>query len=164
MAVKTIIFALISFFHNVFSVIWMGGIIVTVIAYLPAVKETHCESPQVKKVMIAFQNRQRIWVYISMAGLILTGLLMSNRNPQFQGIFHFGNPYSSILSFKHFLVIGMIGITLYRSLILRKPPANAPAQKERLNFLLLRTNAILAVLVLLLSALAAAVAQSGKGM
>lgn len=164
MAVKTIIFALISFFHNVFSVIWMGGIIVTLIAYLPAVKETFGESPQVKKVMTAFQNRQSIWVYISMAGLILTGLLMSNRNPQYQGLFHFGNLYSSVLSLKHLLVIGMIGITLYRSLVLGKSLVNAQTHRERLNFLILRANATLAVLVLFLSALAAAVAQSGKGL
>ena len=98
MTAKIIAFALISFFHNLFTAIWMGGLIVTVLAFLPAVKETLGAGPQVKKVMMAFQKRQSVWVYVSMAGLILTGLLMTNRSPQFESLFAFGNPYSVALS------------------------------------------------------------------
>ncbi len=155
---KIIVFALASFFHDLFTVIWMGGLIVSVLAVMPAVKEALGAGPQVKKVMAAFQKRQSRWVYLSMAGLIVTGLMMGNRSPEFQGLFHFGNPYSIALSLKHILVIAMIGITLYRALVLGKPSPSLTPEKERLNLRLLLVNTALAVLVLLSSGFVAALA------
>ena len=158
MNIQDIIFALVSFLHDLFTVIWMGGLIVTVLSFLPAVKEVLGGGPQVKKVMTAFQKRQSVWVYVSMAGLILTGVLMSNRSSEFVGLFSFGNAYSTILSIKHILVIVMIGISLYRTLILgREKSAPTPA-KERLSFRLLFVNVVLAVFVLLTSGFIASLA------
>jgi len=159
MAVKTLVFAFVSFFHDLFTVIWMGGLVVTVLSYIPALKEALGPGPQIKKVMMAFQKRQSIWVYVSMGGLILTGLLMSNQNPEFEHLFGFGNAYSVTLSIKHILVILMIGITLYRSLILNRPQVMLTPEKERLSFQLLIINAITAIAVLFTSGLVAALAR-----
>ena len=159
MAVKTLVFAFVSFFHDLFTVIWMGGLVVTVLSYMPALKEALGPGPQIKKVMMAFQKRQSIWVYVSMGGLILTGLLMSNQNPEFEHLFGFGNAYSVTLSIKHILVILMIGITLYRSLILNRPQVMLTPEKERLSFQLLIINAITAIAVLFTSGLVAALAK-----
>ncbi len=155
MTPQTIVFALVSFFHHLFTAIWMGGLLVTVLAYLPAVKNALGAGPQVKKVMMEFQKRQSVWVYVSMAGLILTGLLMTNRSPQFESLFGFGNPYSVALSIKHILVIAMIGVSLYRVL----GRSTMTPEKERLNMKLLFINAVLAVLVLLTSGFTAALAR-----
>ena len=163
MAAKTLVFAFVSFFHDLFTVIWMGGLVVTILSYMPALKEALGPGPQIKKVMIAFQKRQSIWVYVSMGGLILTGLLMSNRNPEFEHLFGFGNAYSVTLSIKHILVILMIGITLYRSLILNRNQAVLTQEKERLSFQLLILNAITAIAVLLTSGLIAALTQPFSG-
>ncbi|MHC1739888.1 MAG: CopD family protein [Anaerolineaceae bacterium] len=159
MAVKTLVFAFVSFFHDLFTVIWMGGLVVTVISYLPALKEALGPGPQVKKVMIAFQKRQSVWVYVSMVGLILTGLLMSNRTPEFEHLFGFDNAYSVALSIKHILVILMIGITLYRSLVLSQPKAVMTPKKEHLSFQLLIVNVVIAIAVLFTSGLVAALAK-----
>jgi len=155
MTPQTIVFALVSFFHDLFTAIWMGGLLVTVLAYLPAVKNALGAGPQVRKVMMEFQKRQSVWVYVSMAGLILTGLLMTNRSPQFESLFGFGNPYSVALSIKHILVIAMIGVSLYRVL----GRSTMTPEKERLNMKLLFINAALAVLVLLTSGFTAALAR-----
>jgi len=163
MAVKTLVFAFVSFLHGLFTVIWMGGLVVTVLSYMPSLKEALGPGPQIKKVMMAFQKRQSIWVYVSMGGLILTGLLMINRNPEFEHLFGFGNTYSVTLSIKHILVILMIGITLYRSLILSRPQAVMTPEKERLSFQLLIINAITAIAVLLTSGLIAALTQPFSG-
>ncbi|MEW6285650.1 MAG: hypothetical protein AB1509_05445 [Chloroflexota bacterium] len=159
MTAKVIVFALVSFFHDLFTAIWMGGLLVTVLAYLPAVKNALGGGPQVKKVMMEFQKRQSIWVYVSMASLILTGLLMTNPSPQFEALFAFGNAYSAALSMKHILVIAMIGISLYRSLVLGRAQSGITSKKERLNMKLLFINAALAVLVLLTSGFTAALAR-----
>ncbi|MBA4384410.1 MAG: hypothetical protein C0410_06715 [Anaerolinea sp.] len=163
MTVQTLVFAFVTFLHDLFTVIWMGGLIVTVISYLPSLKEALGPGPQVKKVMSAFQNRQSIWVYISMGGLILTGLLLSNRNPEFDSLFGFGNAYTVALSIKHILVILMIGITLYRSLILSRPQAVMTPEKEQLSFKLLIINVFLAVAVLFSSGLVSALAKPFSG-
>jgi putative copper export protein len=163
MAAKTLVFAFVSFFHDLFTVIWMGGLVVTVLSYIPALKEALGPGPQIKKVMMAFQKRQSIWVYVSMGGLILTGLLMSNRNPDFEHLFGFGNTYSVTLSIKHILVILMIGITLYRSLILNRNQAMLTQEKERLSFQLLIINAITAIAVLFTSGMVAALTQPFSG-
>lgn len=152
----TLAVVLTSFFHDLFTVIWMGGLIVTVISFLPAVKNALGSGPQVKKVMQAFQKRQSTWVYISMAGLIVTGLILSKRDPGFAHLFGFNNPYAAALSVKHIIVILMIGIALVRSLILNRGEGQTTPQKEKLNFILLVTNAALAVAVLFTSGLISA--------
>lgn len=156
MAGTTFVVVLTSFFHDLFTVIWMGGLIVTVISFLPAAKDALGPGPQVKKVMQAFQKRQSTWVYISMAGLIVTGLMLSKRSPGFVHLFGFGTPYAAALSIKHILVILMIGISLVRTLILGRGSGQTTPQKEKLNFQLLVTNAALAVAVLFTSGLIAA--------
>jgi uncharacterized membrane protein len=153
---KTIVFSLMTFLHDLFTVIWMGGLIVAAISFMPAVKEALGPGPQVKKVMAAFQKRQSAWVFISMVGLILTGLVMTHRSADFEHLFGWGNPYSVALSLKHILVIGMIAATLYRALVLGRAGAGMTPEQERLNRALLMTNVALAVTVLLLSGLVAA--------
>ena len=136
----------------------MGGLIVTVISYIPAVKDALGTGPQVKKVLTAFQKRQSAWVYISMVGLILTGLMMSNRNSEFEHLFGFSNVYSIALSIKHILIVLMISITLYRSLILSNPRKVMTPEKENLSFRLLILSVCIAVIVLFTSGLVSVLA------
>ena len=145
-----------TFLHDLFTVIWMGGLIVTAISLMPALKDALGPGPQLKKVMASFQKRQSIWVYISMVGLILTGVVMTHRSPDFEHLFGWGNPYSVALSIKHILVLIMIAITLYRNLVFGGKHSSPTPQKDRLNRMLLLVNVALAVLVLLVSGLVAA--------
>lgn len=163
MTAKLIVFALVSFFHDLFTAIWIGGLIVTFLAFMPVVKAVLGANPQTKKVMSAFQKRQSIWVYISIGGLILTGLLMANRSPEFERLFGFGNPYSVALTVKHILVLVMIGISLYRSLAFGREKGPSSPAKERLSARLLLTNVVLAFLVLLTSGFVSALARPLSG-
>ena len=156
MIIKTLVFTLMTFLHDLFTVIWMGGLIVSAISFIPAVKETFGSGPEIKKVMASFQKRHSVWVYISMAGLILTGIVMTHRSPEFEQLFGWGNPYSVALSIKHILVLIMIAITLFRTLILERNQGNLAQGNERLTMKLLLVNVVLAVIVLLNSGLVAA--------
>ena len=158
MPVKTFVFAFMSFLHELFTVIWMGGLIVTVLSYLPALKDALEPGQSIKNVMGAFLKHQSKWVYISMGGLILTGLLMSKRSPEFAQLFGFGNAFSIVLSIKHILIILMICTTLYRSLIVNNPNAIATPEKGKLSFLLLKINVVIAFAVLFTSGLVNALA------
>ena len=101
---KTIISALVTFLHDLFTAVWIGGLITLGLTVLPSVKKSLEKGPQTKKVMDTIQKRHRVWVYVSMIGLVLTGLLQANRFPAFDGLFSFGNTNSTVLAIKHILV------------------------------------------------------------
>ena len=153
MSAQTIVFALVTFLHDLFTAVWIGGLITLGLTVMPSVKKVLGKGPQTKKLMDAVQKRHSVWVYVSLVGLVLTGLLQANRSPVFLGLFSFGNAYSAILTIKHILVIAMIAIALYRSLALGG--ASTPSQ-EKLKAILMMLNIIFGVSILLLSGFTAA--------
>jgi len=145
---NTIFFALVTFLHDLFTAVWIGGLITLGLTVLPSAKQVLGKGPQTKKLLGTIQKRNSVLVYVSMIGLLLTGLLQANRSPAFQGLFSFVNVYATILSIKHILMIAMIAVTLYRSLALAH--ASTPAQ-EKLKATLLILNIVFGVSILLLS-------------
>jgi uncharacterized membrane protein len=183
MQVNLFVFAGVTFLHDLFTAVWIGGLIATGIAVLPAAKSLFGLSFQTRQLMRAVQRRLRVLVYVSIVGLIITGALMSRRSPQFQGLLSFSNPYSVILALKHLLVIIMVAVALVRSMVFSRVAASSGGQpvtgadgaahtagvpkqseasaKDRVSVLLLLLNIILGIGVLVLSAAAAALAAQG---
>ncbi len=156
MSVQILVFAMVTFLHDLFTAVWIGGLITLGLTVMPSVKKTMGKGPQTKKLMDAIQNRHSVWVYVSLVGLVLTGLLQANRSPAFQGLLSFGNAYSAILAIKHILVLAMIAIALYRSLALGS--TSTPSQ-EKLKAALMMLNIVLGVGILLLSGFTAALSS-----
>jgi uncharacterized membrane protein len=152
MDARTISFGLITFLHNLFTVVWIGGMITIGITALPAARQMFGKSRQAKELMRAIQNRQSWLAYISMLGLILTGILIARRTPGFDGLLSTSSAYSTILAIKHGLVILMVGAVLYRSLVLGRKIMPLTASQEKMSALLLYANIGLGTIVLLLSA------------
>ena len=157
MPTKTIVFALVTFLHDLLTAAWIGGLIALGLTVMPSVKKILGKGPETKKLMDAIQKRHSVIVYVSMTGLVLTGLLQANRTSVYLGLFSFGNTYSAILAVKHILVLTMIAIAVYRSLALAK--ASTPAQ-EKLKATLLILNIVFGVGILLLSGFTAALSSS----
>ena len=156
---KQIVFAIVTFLHDLFTAVWIGGVITLGITVLPSAKKVLGMGPQTKKLMDAIQKRLSVLVYVSIVGLLLTGLLQANRNPAFQGLFSFGNSYSTVLTIKHILVLAMVAVALYRSLVLGRRSGPPTSAQERLKAGLLFLNIILGVAILLLSGFSAALAS-----
>jgi copper resistance protein D len=152
MDARMISFGLITFLHNLFTVIWIGGMITIGITALPAARQMFGKSHQTKELMRMILNRQSWLAYISMLGLIMTGVLIARRTPGFDGLLSTRSAYSIILSIKHGLVILMLVASLYRSLILGRKITPLSVAQEKANALLLYTNIGLGTIVLLLSA------------
>lgn len=159
---RQITFALVTFLHDLFTVVWIGGLISLGLTVLPTVKQALGAGPQAKKLMAAVQQRQSTLVYISIVGLVLTGFLQARANPAFTGLFSFANPYSAVLAIKHIVVLAMILIALYRSLALIRNSGSLSADREKLSARLLFANILLGVVTLLLSGFSAALAASAR--
>ncbi len=147
---KTIIFGIVTFLHDLFTAIWIGGLFTLALSVFPAVRNNFGKSPQTQQLSESIQKRHSVWVYISLVGLIITGLLLSKQSPDFLGLFQFGDTYSMLLSSKHILVIFMIAASLYRSLAIGKKEQLTPRQ-QKTSFLLLISNLTAGLLVLLMS-------------
>ena len=157
MTTQTIVFGLVIFLHDLFTAVWIGGLITLGLTVMPSVKKILGKGPETKKLMDTIQKRNSVLVYASMVGLVLTGLLQANRSSAFLGLFSLGNTYSAFLAVKHILVLAMIVIALYRSLALSKTNTHA---QEKLKAALLILNIVFGVSILLLSGLTAALASS----
>lgn len=157
---KLITFAVITFLHDLFTVTWIGGLIVIAFTALPSARQVLGKGPEMKKLMDIIQKRQSLLVYISIVGLVLTGLLMARRTPAFEGLFTFGNAYSAVLTIKHLLVVAMILIALWRSLILGRGGGALTSSEEKLSARLLITNVVLGIAVLLVSGFVVALSSA----
>ncbi len=158
---KQTIFAIVTFLHDLFTVVWIGGMISLALVVIPSARQVFGLGPDTKKLMDAIQARLSRLVYVSIVGLLLTGLLLARRSSEFQGLFHFGNTYSAVLSVKHVLMVAMVGVALFRSLVLGRQsgPVSPSLEKRKVGLLLL--NVVLGVVVLLLSGFGAALAKPG---
>jgi len=81
---------------------------------------------------------------------------MTNRSPASQGLFSFGNAYSTVLTLKHILVLVMIIVALFRSLVLDRWGGLSNQPREKLKAGLLFFNIVLGIVVLLVSSFSAA--------
>jgi len=156
MPVQQIVFALVTFLHDLFTAVWVGGLITSGITVLPSARKVLGAGPQTKKLMDTIQKRLSVLVYVSIVVLVVTGMLQANRNPAFQGLFRFGNPYSTVLTLKHILVLAMVAIALYRSLALGRRSGPSTPSQEKLSAGLLFLNIALSIVVLLLTGFAVA--------
>jgi putative copper export protein len=159
---KQVVFAIVTFLHDLFTAVWVGGLIALGVTVLPSAKQVLGTGPQTKKLMDVIQKRLSLLVYISIVGLALTGLLLSGRSPAFQGLFCFGNTYSTVLAFKHLLVLAMVAVALYRSLVLGRQRGPSTPSREKLSAGLLFLNIALGIVVLLLSGFGAALSSGSS--
>jgi uncharacterized membrane protein len=154
---KQVVMGIVTFLHDFFTVVWIGGLFTLGLMVLPAARKTLGMGPDTRRLMDAIQRRLSVPVTISIVGLVITGLLLARRSPAFQGLFYFGDTYGFVLSLKHVLTLLMVAVTLLRSVALR---AADPSQ-ERLKAALLFLNVALGILVLLLSGFSAAWSAAG---
>ena len=71
MSAQTIVFGLVTFLHDLFTAVWIGGLIALGLTVMPSVKKVLGKGPQTKKLMDAIQKRHSVWVYVSLVGLVL---------------------------------------------------------------------------------------------
>ena len=145
---------LINFLHNVFTALWIGGMLTLAFTVLPAMRKVLGKSRETQALNSMIKKKLSLLTYISIIGLIITGLLMSNRavlSGLSTGFLSFGNEYSILMSIKHLLYFVMIFLSLFRSQIVDRIKKFTPEQKQKLNMLTLLLNILAGLTVLFLS-------------
>ncbi len=139
--------------HNIFTSIWIGGMLVMVISFLPTlrkeIKDVELQGSVIDKVM----SRHSKWVYLGIVVLTGTGMLMARLSGQTSGFFNFANPYATILSIKHALVLLIAVIAIARSIAFKNAASSKDKSKKKISMALLMVNTFLGTVILILSSI-----------
>jgi len=159
MSVSVLFPALVIFLHDLFTVLWIGGILFMALVMMPALRAARAGAPagagtpaagrEGPLAILARTAQVRLGVVsiVSLVGLVVTGLLLSRQNGS-PGVFRFDTAYATVLSIKHLLVIALVGAMLLRRRL--SATGSRPASA------LLAVNVVLSLAILVLSALNAA--------
>lgn len=163
------ILAISLFFHLLATIIWVGGLVITVLLVWPEMRNTLQDSPALYGLLTRLRKRFTPLSNLSLAVLIVTGLTQMALDENYNGVLDFSNTWSQVILFKHIVIVGMVisGVVLQASvipalertsLLIEKGKANdADWQKLRQREIRLTWfNAVLGVAVLGFSAWAGA--------
>lgn len=153
---QMIVFGLVNALHDLFTVIWIGGLIITALVVMPAYKKTLKPKDKENTFLTVYQKNLSTIVIVSIIGLWVTGVLLARRSGQVSGLLNFSNPYATFISIKHIITLIMIAIAFIRRFGPGRKLAAMTPEKMKLYISLLMVNLVLGIGVLVLSGLAAA--------
>lgn len=143
---------IVVFLHDLFTAVWIGGLLMLTLTIFPVLKNTFGHSAESERTMDAIMQRQSKWVLISILMLAITGILQARFSGQVSGFISFNSPYSTFLSIKHILMALMVVIAFIRLRGLKKLEAAANMARKKTSLILMHINALVGVVILLLSA------------
>ncbi len=152
MPIQMILMTVMRFLHNLFTAVWLGGMLMMVIAVLPGIRK----NPRVTEswpVIEGIQSRMKVTAWISMAGLAVTGLLLGRSSKNFTGLLNFGTSYMTALSIKHLLIVLMVILAFVRLSINKRIQSEKKPELQKASFGILLLNSLLGVVVLFLSSM-----------
>ena len=160
----------VSFFlHLLATVAWIGGLVTLALVVQPVLNRSVSEARERARLLEAILKRFQPLANLSLAVLILTGMVQTFTNRFYKGFLSLDNLWAQTIFFKHIAVLGMIVVAGFMTFSVQ--PAlkrNAlliaggladqqqAARLERQQARLTRINLILSVLVLLFTAIASA--------
>ena len=151
----TLLVGFITFLHDLFTAVWIGGLLMLTLTILPVLKKVLGHCAETEKTVDALLKKQSKLALISIAGLLVTGLLLSKKSSAFGGLFNFDNLYNILLSIKHIVVMLMVGVSLIRLTAYKNLSLMGDMRNKKTSLFLIAANTILGVIVLLLSGLIA---------
>jgi len=156
---KQIVFGIVRGLHDLFTVMWIGGLLTTALSFMPVFKKFREKINGLVDLLDAYQKKLANFLLISIAGLWITGLLLSKQSPAYSGFMNFSSTPNALLSIKHIFIIIMIIIALYRRFVLGRKLKSFSENQQKTYGILLMVNALLGVVVLFLSGIGASLSQ-----
>lgn len=151
--------------HMIATVIWIGGLVTLAVMVLPAARGA-LDAEGYSNLIGNIQRRLDPLAWFSLVMLLGTGMVQMSANPNYQGFLAIDSTWAAAIFAKHLVFFGMAGLSAYltwgvmpglRRIALRRARGQAVPEAEKLQrqeALLLRSNLILGMIVLALTALA----------
>lgn len=143
--------------HNIFTSIWIGGMLTMIISVLPSIRKGIKDAALQGSVIDHMMSRHSKWVYLGIVILAVTGMLMARFSGRNNGLFNFTDPYAVILSIKHILMLLISVIAVIRSTTFKNAASSKDKSKKKLSMALLMVNTFLGVVILVLSSITAVI-------
>jgi uncharacterized membrane protein len=153
--------------HMLATVLWIGGLVAVVLLVLPAAKKT-LQTQEYAQFLGQLQRRLDPLGWLSLAVLLATGMFQMSANPNYEGLLSISNRWAVSMLIKHILFIGMIGISALMTWVIlpnlrrtaikqaRGLDTQSAEELQKREVFLLRTNLVLGILILGLTAMARA--------
>lgn len=153
--------------HMLATVLWIGGLVAVVLLVLPAAKKT-LQTQEYAQFLGQLQRRLDPLGWLSLAVLLATGMFQMSANPNYEGLLSISNRWAVSMLIKHILFIGMIGISALMTWVIlpnlrrtaikqaRGLDTQSAGELQKREVFLLRTNLVLGILILGLTAMARA--------
>jgi len=155
------------FLHLVATVVWIGGLVAMALVVGPGLRRALSDDAAFARALASIDARFRPLSGLSLAVLVVTGLVQMTANENYKGFLNLSNLWAQAILLKHVAVIGMIAVgaamqfgvqpALQRSAMLAahgvEDAAEAAALRRRLDRLG-RVNLMLGVVVLVFTAIA----------
>ena len=155
--------------HMLATVVWVGGLAALMLIVVPAARKSLPQEGYADFLGLA-QGRLQQLGWFSLLLLIVTGLFQMIAHPAYEGFLAVQSPWAAAILFKHLTIGLMIAVSAYvtwgltpamRRLALRQSMGGAVDETEltriqRREAFFLRLNALLAVIILALTAWARA--------
>jgi len=169
MPTSNVIISVSFFLHLISTVVWIGGLVTLALVVQPVLNRSSLAFQDRARLLEAVMKRFQPIANLSLAVLILTGMVQTFTNPLYKGFLNFGNTWAQAILFKHIAVLGMIvlaailtfsvqpalkrnALLIANGLVDEQNSARLQQQQLRLT----RLNLILSVLVLMFTAIASA--------
>jgi putative copper export protein len=164
-----VILSLSFFLHLVATVAWIGGLVTLALVVQPVLDRSAGDVQARARLLEAMLKRFQPIANLSLAVLILTGMVQTFTNRFYKGFLQFDNAWAQAILFKHIAVLGMIGVAAFimfsvqpalkrNALLIANGLADEQqiARLQRQQTRLTRVNLVLSVFVLLFTAIASA--------
>lgn len=158
-----LLLSVMNWLHLMATVVWIGGV-TTIFLVIHPVANKILEPPAAGKLMLGITKRLRGLVYLCMVILVGTGIVIQMMDVKFAG-FNFSDSWTLTLVIKHILTVVFIVIAFYifqgllpkMMKLAAKGPSPEIAKLQKKQFFFGSTNLVIAFIILLLTAIAAAI-------
>ena len=106
------VLALCLFLHILATVVWIGGILLLTFLVMPPFSGMLEDNTALRNMLLRLRKRFANISNLSLAALIVTGLLQMTADPHYDGLLQFDNAWSRALLLKHGLIVVMAGLGL----------------------------------------------------
>lgn len=154
---KYLVFGIIKSLHDIFTALWIGGLLTTALAFMPAIMHKRNKSNNYKTLVVQYQSHLRIITLVSIIGLWVTGLLLGKQNPAYSGFMTYSTTYETLISIKHLLIFTMIIGAIIRGYIVGPKFGQFKPIQKKVYAGLLFFNALLGIVVLFISGISTAI-------